>query len=72
MEYIIQTQISIDELLMSDGVTTAAEWLQTQPEGWRKIETDAIYECLRNRWMLHEANIQCAAREIGAKPSRLG
>ncbi|MBP3483210.1 MAG: hypothetical protein J6K28_07470 [Alistipes sp.] len=43
---------------------TAEEWLLTQPEAWRELETEAIYECLRRKWPLHTGNIQMVAREI--------
>lgn len=51
------------KLLLTDG-RTAEEFLSTQPEEWRSVETSAIYECLRRGWPLHVGNIQYVAREI--------
>ncbi len=51
---------------MANGRQTAADWLLTQPEQWRSLETEAIYECLNRNWELHVMNIQSTAREIDA------
>ena len=50
----------------------ASEWLLTQPEAWRPMETEAIYECMRKGWELHIINIQSTAREIDAKRNPKG
>lgn len=62
----------LNKLLMSDGKETAQEWLMTQPERWRSLATEAIYECLKKGWPLHEGNIQMTAREIDAKRNPKG
>ncbi len=53
----------------ADGGRVAGE---TQPEAWREIETEAIYECMRKGWPLHVMNIQSTAREIDAKRNPKG
>ena len=55
---------NLNKIFMVDGNETAQEWLMTQPEAWRKIETAAIYECLKRGWTLHTAHIQMIAREL--------
>lgn len=42
-----KTKLPLSEIMMSNGKQTAEEWLMTQPEAWREIETEAIYECLK-------------------------
>ena len=66
MEYYLNPHPSLDKLMMSDGIHTTEEWLQTQPPTWRAIETEAIYECVKRGWSLHIMNIQSVAREIDA------
>ena len=50
-------------LTLTDG-TPATVFLESQPLAWREIEAKAILECQRRGWSLHEANIQCMAREL--------
>lgn len=50
-------------LTLTDG-TPAIVFLESQPPAWREIEAKAILECQRRGWPLHEANIQCMAREL--------
>lgn len=50
-------------LTLTDG-TPVLEFLDSQPPAWREIEVKAIFECQRRGWSLHEANIQCMAREL--------
>lgn len=66
---------NLNNIMMSErthGKQTAAEWLQTQPEKWSAIETEAIYECMRRGWPLHIMHIQMIAREIDAKRNPKG
>lgn len=62
----------LNKILMEDGRETAAEWLKTQPERWHSLATEAIYECLKKGWPLHDGNIQSTAREIDAKRNPKG
>ena len=62
----------LNKILMEDGKETAQEWLMTQPEAWREIETEAIYECLKRGWTLHTGHIQMIARELDAKRNPKG
>lgn len=62
----------LSQIMMSNGKQTAQEWLMTQPESWREIEIEAIYECLRRGWPLHTAHIHIIAREIDAKRNPKG
>ena len=58
----------LDKIMMDQDMypgMTVNEWLLTQPEAWRAIETEAIYECMRKGWDLHVMNIQSTARELG-------
>ncbi len=67
-------ETDLNKIMMSErshGKQTAAEWLG-QPEAWREIETEAIYECMRKGWPLHVMNIQSTAREIDAKRNPKG
>ena len=59
-----KTKLPLSEIMMSNGKQTAEEWLMTQPEAWREIETEAIYECLKKGWPLHLVSIQSTAREL--------
>ena len=59
-----KTKLPLSEIMMSNGKQTAEEWLMTQPEAWREIETEAIYECLKKGWSLHLVSIQSTAREL--------
>ena len=65
-------QNPLSELMMSNGKQTVEEWLMTQPEEWRDLEIEAIYECLKRGWELHIMNIQSTAREIDAKRNPKG
>ena len=58
-----QDMKALDGLTLTDG-TSVMEFLDSQPPKWRKIEVKAIFECQRRGWALHEANIQCMAREL--------
>jgi hypothetical protein len=65
-------QNPLSELMMSNGKQTVEEWLMTQPEEWRDLEIEAIYECLKRGWKLHIRHIQMIAREIDAKRNPKG
>lgn len=68
-------ETDLNKIMMSErshGKQTAAEWLLTQPEQWRPIETEAIYESMRSGWPLHVMHIQGIAREIDAKRNPKG
>ena len=65
-------QKELSEIMMSDGKQTAADWLLTQPDEWRPIETEAIYECLKRGWPMNVMEIQGIAREIDAKQNPKG
>ena len=54
----------LNKIFMEDGKETAQEFLMTQPEKFWKIETAAIYECMRRGWTLHIGHIQMIAREL--------
>lgn len=58
-----QEMKALTGLTLTDG-TPVMEFLDSQPPKWRKIEVKAIFECQRRGWALHEANIQCMAREL--------
>ena len=58
-----QDMKALTGLTLTDG-TPVLEFLDSQPPKWRKIEVKAIFECQRRGWALHEANIQCMAREL--------
>ena len=62
----------MDQIMMANGKQTAQEWLETQPEQWRQLEKEAIYECLKRDWSLHVAHIQMIAREIDEKQNPKG
>ena len=62
---------TLDEIIMCNG-QTALEWLMTQPESWRDIETEAIYECLKRDWTLHMGHIHIIARELDAQRNPKG
>ena len=50
----------------------ASEWLRTQPEAWREIETEALHECMKRGWSLTAFHIQMIAREIDAERNPKG
>ena len=53
----------LDEIKLAEGMT-AAEWLRTQPEKWQSVATDAIYECLNQKWPITGLSIQMMARRL--------
>ena len=53
-------------------MVTFRQWLQTQPEAWRAIETEALSECLKRGWKVSVPNIQMIAREIDAERNPKG
>ena len=65
-EMFLNQKPSLNKLVMSNGKMTAQEWIEKQPEEWRHIETDAIYECLKSHWSLNAMTIQSVARELDA------
>ena len=72
METMNKEQLPLAQILMDNGKQTAEEWLATQPEAWRPIETEAIYECLKRGWSLHVAHIHMIARELNVKQKPKG
>jgi hypothetical protein len=59
----------LNKIKMHSG-KTAAEWLKTQPEEWRSIETEAIYECLNRGITLDTFSIQRMARALNSGDMR--
>lgn len=60
-----QQQKNLDEIMMSDWPDqTAAAYLETIPEQYRELATEAIYKCLKRGWELNPMTIQSTAREI--------
>ena len=49
---------------MEEGYTVE-EWLNSQPKEWRRIEIEAINECLRRNLPLNRMMIQTVARSLG-------
>jgi hypothetical protein len=68
----IEKQLSLCNIMMSNGKVTAAEWLLTQPKKYRMLATEAIYVCLKKGWPMNKMEIQGIAREIEEKMSPKG
>ncbi len=53
----------LDEIKLVEGMT-AAEWLQTLSKEWQSVATDAIYECLNQKWPITDMSIMMMARRL--------
>ena len=62
----------LSQIMMSNGKQTAQEWLMTQPESWREIETEAILLCLQRNWELNLLNVMGTVRELDAQRNPKG
>jgi hypothetical protein len=65
-------QKPLEEIMMSNGKQTAAEWLKNEPKQYHSLATEAIYECLKRGWPLNVMEIQGIAREIDAQRNPKG